>query len=175
MNRHQKEAAVAEVRDLFAQTQATFLVNYQGMNVGSLQTLRRALRANNGVFKVTKATLMRKAIHGMDGADNFSAQFKDQVGLVFAQGDISSIAKQLKEFAQQNEALKLVSGFYESRVLSQQEIGFLASLPAREVLLAQVVGTVQAPISSFVRLLNLLTVRLLYVLKEIEAAKAAQQ
>ncbi|MFA6526977.1 MAG: 50S ribosomal protein L10 [Candidatus Babeliales bacterium] len=174
MNRHQKEAAVAEVRELFSQTQATFLVNYQGMSVSHLQSLRRALRENNGVLKVTKATLMKKATHDIVGVDNFSAQFKDQVGLVFAKGDISSVAKQLKTFSEQNEALKLLSGFFEARVLSQQEVAYLASLPARDVLLAQVVGTVQAPIASFVRLLNLLTVRLLYVLKEIEAKTARQ-
>lgn len=174
MNRHQKEAAVAEVRELFSQTNATFLVKYQGMSVSHLQSLRRALRENNGVFKVTKATLMKKATHDMDGVDTFSAQFKDQVGLVFAKGDVSLVAKQLKLFSEQNEALKLLSGFFEARVLTQQEVAYLASLPAREVLLAQVVGTMQAPIASFVRLLNLLTVRLLYVLKEIEETKAAK-
>lgn len=175
MNRHQKEAAVAEVRELFSQTQAAFLVNYQGMSVSHLQSLRRALRESNGVFKVTKATLMKKATQEIDGIDKFSVQFKDQVGLVFAKDDISSVAKKLKMFSEQNEALKLLAGFFEARVLSQQEVEYLASLPARDVLLAQVVGTMQAPIASFVRLMNLLIVRLLFVLKAIEEAKAEQQ
>lgn len=174
MNRHQKEAAVAGVKELFEQAQATFLVNYQGMSVSHVQSLRRALRESNGEFKVTKATLMKKATQDINGIDDFAIQFKDQVGLVFAKGDVSSVAKQLKTFSEQHDALKLLSGFFEARVLSRQEIEFLASLPARDVLLAQVVGTIQAPISSFARLLNLLIVRLLYVLKEIEA-KAAQQ
>jgi large subunit ribosomal protein L10 len=175
MNRQQKEASIAEIKQMFSTAQAAFLVKYQGLNVNLSQTLRRDLRENGGLFKITKATLMRIAAKDLVGADDFAKNFKDQIGIVFAQGDVTTIAKKLKKFSENNESLKLIAGFFEARVLSKQDIEYLASLPSREILLAQVVGTMQAPIASFVRLLNLLIVRLLYVLKKIEEEKQKQQ
>ena len=75
------------------------------------------------------------------------------------------------DFAKGNESIKVVSGFYEAQVLSTEQVVYFASLPSREVLLGQVLGTLQAPIAQFVRLLNLLIVRLLYVLQRIAEQK----
>ena len=69
------------------------------------------------------------------------------------------------------ETIKLRAGALDSRLLTVAQIEFLAALPSREVLLAQVAGTLNAPIAAYVRLLNQLIVRLLYVLKEIENEK----
>lgn len=171
MNRQQKETTLSDFKKLFSESDAAFLVQYKGLNVSALRDFRKNLRENKGIFKVTKTTLMRIATRDIQGADEFSQDFNNQVGIVFAQGDVSALAKNLVKFAKENEFLQIVSGFFETKKLEKHDIEFLAALPSREVLLAQVVGTMQAPITSFVRLLNLLIVRLLYVLKEIEAKK----
>ncbi len=168
MNRQQKETTVADLKQLLGTAQATFLVNYKGMDVHLLQGLRRKLRTDGGTLKVTKATLMRIAAKDIPGTETFAQSCKDQVGLVFAKSDISLIAKQLFIFAKEHQNLKVVAGFYESKLLSPQELAFLASLPSREVLIAQLLGTMQAPVTSFVRVLHLLIARLVYVLKQIE-------
>jgi large subunit ribosomal protein L10 len=115
---------------------------------------------------------MRIVAQDVQGADEFGKDFREQVGIVFAQGDVSALAKNIVAFAKENNALQIVSGFFEAKRLSKADVELLASLPPREVLLALVLGTMQAPITSFVRVLNLLIVQLLYVLKRIEEKKA---
>jgi len=174
MNRQNKSAEISDFKQLFEKSNAAFLVKYQGLTVNGMQNLRRSLREVNSQLRVTKTTLMKIAAQDLAGSEAFRDQFKDQVGIVFAQGDVSSTAKKLRTFATENKDLQVLTAFFESRVLTKQDIEFLATLPSREILLAQVLGTMQAPIASFTRLLNMLIVRLLYVLKRIEEQKAAQ-
>jgi len=168
MNRQQKEAQIAEIRQMMSGAQAVFLVNYKGLSVFDSQRLRKNLRAEGSELKVAKASLMRRAAQDIAGSESFSESFKDQIGLVFVSKDVSGTAKQLVNFAKDNEALKVLAGFYEAKVLSKQELDFLASLPSREVLVAQLLGTMQAPMAGLVRILHQLVQRLPVVLKEIE-------
>jgi large subunit ribosomal protein L10 len=169
MNRQQKDAIITDLRRMMTEAQATFIVNYKGMPVATLQGLRKNLRNEGSSLKVTKATLMRLAAKDIAGAEAFSENFKEQIGLVFVQKDVSGTAKQLVSFSKENETLKLIAGFYEAKLLTKQELDFLATLPSKEVLVAQLLGTMQAPISGLVRVLHLLIARLCYALKEIEA------
>jgi large subunit ribosomal protein L10 len=175
MNRQQKEFAVSDFKKLLTESQATFLINYQGLSVALMQSLRRDIRQNGGLLKVTKARLMKKAAdslsHDFSGLNKFQEKFKNQIGLVFTNKDISATAKKLVEFSKKHEKLQIISGFFDSKVLSNEQIIALASLPSREILLGMLAGTMQAPITSFVRLLNLLIVRLLYVLQRVNEKK----
>ena len=154
MNRQQKEAAVTDFKDMFSRSQASFLVNYKGLNVQDMISLRNLVRENGGKLKITKARLMKIAADGVEGSGEFKDKFKDQVGLVFAFEEVAPVAKQLVEFAKEHNSLRVVSGFYESKVLSMEEVEFFASLPSREVLLSQLLGVLQAPISGLARVLN---------------------
>ena len=154
MNRQQKEAVVADFKDMLSQSQASFIVNYKGLDVSGMISLRRKLRESGGKLKVTKARLMKVAAEGIDGIDHFKDDFKDQIGIVFALDEVAPIAKQLVEFAKRNKNLEVVSGFSESKVLSKSEVEFFASLPSREVLLAQLLGVLQAPITGLARVIN---------------------
>jgi large subunit ribosomal protein L10 len=175
MNRQQKEQIVVDLRQMITEAQATFLVNYKGLTVASLQQLRRTLHTGGNKLRVAKATLMQKAAQDIAGAPSFSESFKDQVGLVFAKSDVSGAAKQLMDFAKDNQLLQVIAGFYETRVLGPEELKFLASLPSRDVLIAQMLGTLQAPMTSTVRILYMLIARLVIVLKEIEKKQAGNQ
>lgn len=155
MNRHEKEVVVSEIRDLFSKSQAVFLVKYKGLSVADLQKLRSDLRKHGGKFKVTKARLMKIATNNAALAiDDFSVQLKDQVGLVFANNDAFAVAKQVVEFSKNKDSLKVLSGIFESKVLSLAEINTIASILPREVLLAQIVGLVQSPMASLVRVVD---------------------
>jgi len=171
MNRQQKEAVVDNFKNLFTNSKATFLVNYKGLSVSQMQTLRNNLRNAGGALKVTKARLMKIAANEIEGISEFKGNFKNQVGLVFVKNEVPDVAKQLVDFSKQDKTLKIVSGFFESKVLTKEEITFLASIPPRDVLLSQLVGTLQGPISSFVRLLDILTPRLVNILKQISEKK----
>lgn len=154
MNRQQKEAVVAEFKDMLANSQASFVVQYRGLNVQDMSSLRGALREKGGRLKVTKARLMKIAADGIEGAEQFKDDFKDQIGLVFASEEVSTVARQLVDFAKEHDNLQIVSGFFESKMLSPEEVKFFASLPSRDVLMAQLAGALQAPVSALARVLN---------------------
>ncbi len=170
MNKQQKEALVADIKQKFNESEATFLVGYKGLDVSSLQTLRRSLRTQGGTFKVSKATLMRIATKDVPGAQDFANDFENQVGLVFAR-EISSVAKSLADFAKENVALQIISGFYEAKRLDKNQVGLIASLPSKNVLIAQLAGTLQAPISGLACQLNQMLTKLAYALKQVEEQK----
>jgi len=168
MNRQQKEAVIKEVRDLFDQSQAAFLVGYKGLTVAQVKALRKDLREAGGVFKVTKARLMKIAASDITNVDEFSVAFKNQVGLVFVKkGEVPLVAKKLVNYSKENELLNIVSGYFESKPISKNEIGYLAALPSKEVLLAQILGTINAPASRSAGLVHTVISRLLNVLKHI--------
>jgi len=172
MNRVQKEAAVTRFREDLANSPATFLVDYKGATVEALHDFRVKLREQSAKLKITKARLMKIAAKDVAGGDAFAEQFENQIGLVFAGDDVSAAAKEIVDFAKKNEAIKLLSGFFDEKVLSKAEVAYFAKLPSREVLLGQVVGTLQAPIVSLARLLNMLIIRLLYALQRLAEKKA---
>lgn len=171
MNRQQKEVVVSDIKKLFSEAQATFLIQYKGLDVAHLQSLRKNLRENQSVLKVTKANLMRIAISDIGGTDGFKDQFKDQVGLVFVNGDVPAAAKKLTAFSKENESLQIISGFFEAKTLDKRSIEIIASLPPREILIAQLLATMQAPISGLANVLQQLIARPLNVLKQIAEKK----
>ncbi len=173
MNRQEKEKVISSTKELVSKSQAVFVVNYKGLSVAKMQNLRNCIRQNGGQLKVIKSSLMDIASKDIDGAEEFKSSFKDQIGFVFAKGDVSAVAKQLIGFSKENDALKVVTGIFESKVLNPSQIDMIASLPSREVLIAQVLGTMQAPIASFVRVLNQVVASLPQVLKQIEEKKAS--
>jgi len=119
------------------------------------------------MLRITKVRLMKRAVDGVKGVDQLLTHFKEQVGLVFASDEISAVAKVLHEFAEKNEALKIVIGCFDSTLLDEPSIVRIASLPSKKVLLAQVCSAVQAPVVNLVRLLNMKFLSLYVVLKQI--------
>jgi len=174
MNRQQKEAVVTDLKVLFKESNAAFIVNFKGLKVAQVQKLRRSLRKDNARMRVAKTRLMKIAAGSIDGTDEFKNKFQDQVGLVFANGEVSAIAKQLVNFSKENEGLSIVSGFFESSVLSEQQISVLASLPSREELIARLAGTLNAPIVGLARVMQILITQLLYALKQVAEKKGQE-
>lgn len=155
MNRHEKELIVDELKSDLLSSQASFLVVYKGLSVKKMHQLRSNLRAKDGFFKVAKARLMKRAVDGQSGVEGLSEFFKEQIGLVFAKKDVASVAKVLSDFAKENVDLQLVAGYFDSKVLKKEKIIQIASLPSREVLLAHLCATLNAPMSSLARALTM--------------------
>jgi large subunit ribosomal protein L10 len=154
MNRQEKATVVDTLRQDFKNSQAAFLIGYQGMTVAQVQKLRENLRKYNGEFKVAKARLMKRAVEGLEGPSALTPYFKNQVGLVFAPKESPAIAKVLYDFSKDNAKLQLVIGCLDAKLLDNNLIVRIASLPSREILLAQVCGTINAPLASLVRVLD---------------------
>ncbi len=171
MNRQEKEAVVASLKTGLDQSSASFVVGVKGLTVDQLEKIRGDLRQEGGKLHVAKVRLMKRAIESSQCAEGLEPFLKEQIALVFAQQEAPVIAKVLCGFAKEHEAFSVLAGCMDSAVLDQDAVKVIASLPPREVLLAQVAATLNAPITSLAYMLHQLIARLVYVLKAIEEKK----
>lgn len=171
MNRQQKENLIQGVGEKFASSEASFVVNCQGLTVPQVQALRFALSEKDGELQVAKNRLIRIAVQQNPDYEALSSVLKGQNAVVFAKSDLTGVAKVLYDFAKENEEMEIVGGCYATKLLSKQSVEVLAKLPSREVLLAQLCGTLQAPIASFAGVLRQLVVQPVLVLKAIAEKK----
>ncbi|KLU09308.1 50S ribosomal protein L10 [Kocuria sp. SM24M-10] len=141
----EKAAAVAELKELFSNSDAAVLTEYRGLTVAQLKELRRSL-GENAEYAVVKNTLTAIAAKEM-GIDAFDGQLAGPSAIAFISGDPVEAAKSLRDFAKANPQLVVKGGYLEGKALSEAEIKQLADLESREVLLAKVAGAAQASLS----------------------------
>ncbi len=159
--RPEKVAVVDEVRQRLEAADASVVTEYRGLSVTELADLRRSLAAAGGDYKVFKNTLVRRAVAG--GAHELlEPLLSGPTAIAFVHGDVSAVAKALRDFSRTNPALVVKGGLLDGSLLSSGDLGALADLPARDVLLAQVAGTIAAPLRQLAGLLQALPRNLAY-------------
>ena len=153
MNREEKAANVAALHERFKQATVTLLATSQGLSVAKVQQLRRAVKQAGGEYKVAKNTFARRALKETAYGD-LEALLEGPTGLVFGYADPVAVAKVLVKFAEENEKLSIKAGMLGERMLQPEAVSALAKLPSREVLLAQLLGLLQAPAAQLLRTLQ---------------------
>lgn len=171
MNRQQKEAMISLLKDGFVDSSASFIVNVNGLTVEQLESLREKVRQEGGKVQVAKVRLMKRALENSEYAQELEPYLKKQIALVFAHKEAPAIAKVICGFAKEHEAFSIVAGCMESSVFGQDAIKKIASLPPREVLLAQLAATLNAPMSGLVVSLHQVIAKLAYALRALEEKK----
>ena len=159
--RPEKIAVVDEVRERLEGATASVVTEYRGLTVAEMAELRRALHAAGGDYKVFKNTLVRRAIAGGAHAP-LEDLLSGPTAIAFVHGDVSAVAKALRDFSRTNANLVLKGGLFEGAVLSTAQLGELADLPPRDVLLAQVAGALRAPLAQLAGLFQALPRNLAY-------------
>jgi large subunit ribosomal protein L10 len=162
--RPEKVAVVDEVRARLDDAQATVVTEYRGLTVANLAALRKSLTAAGGDYKVFKNTLVKRAIDGGPYAP-LGELLVGPTAIAFVHGDVSAVAKALRDFARTNTHLVVKGGMLDGAPVSPAQLGALADLPSREVLLARIAGAFQAPLSQLASLLQALPRNLAYGLK----------
>lgn len=162
--RPEKVAVVDEVRERFESSTAVLLTEYRGINVTDMSTLRRALRAAGGEYKIYKNTLVRLAVADL-GVDGLTELLVGPTALAFVDDDAAAVAKALKDFKGTNENLIIKGALLGGDLLSESQVMALASLPSRDQLLAKFAGGLQAPMSQFAALLNATVSKFAYALQ----------
>ena len=137
-----KEATVAELTDLFRSSNAIVLTEYRGLTVAQLKQLRGSLR-ENASYAVVKNTLTKIAANEA-GISAFDAELAGPSAIAFVHGDTVAAAKTLRTFAQANPLLVVKGGYFDGAPLSATEVGKLADLESREVMLARLAGAFKA-------------------------------
>jgi len=143
--RADKATTVADLTESFRASNATVLTEYRGLTVAQLKSLRRAL-GTQATYAVAKNTLAKRAAEdaGIAGLDDL---FTGPTALAFVSGDVVEAAKGLRDFAKTHPLLVIKGGVFEGKPLSAAEVGKLADLESREVLLAKLAGAMKANLS----------------------------
>jgi large subunit ribosomal protein L10 len=159
--RTEKIAVVDEVRSRIGAASASIVSEYRGLTVTELAQLRQALAAAGGDYKIFKNTLVRRAIDGGE-YQPLSEYLSGPSALTFVQGDISAVAKALRDFSRANPLLVIKGGLADGSLLSSSDLATLAELPPRDVLLARLAGALAAPLQQMAGLLQALPRNLAY-------------
>ena len=151
LNLQEKQAVVAEVSEKLVDAQTVVLAEYRGIEVGDITKLRADARNAGVYFRVVKNTLVRRAVQGTQ----FEALADQMVGpLVYSiSADPVAAAKVVFDFAKGNDKLVIKAGAYNGKVLDAAGVNALANVPSKEVLLAQLCGLLQSPVSGLARVL----------------------
>jgi len=152
LNRQEKAVVVEEVVATVANAQSIVIAEYRGLDVASVTELRKKARESGVYLRVLKNTLARRAITGTS-FEGLSGQLVGPL-LYGISTDPVSAAKVMADFAKTNDKLVIKAGSLPNSVLNQEGVKALASMPSREELLSKLLGTMQAPIATFVRTLN---------------------
>src|SRR5581483_6875004 len=166
MNRDQKAAVIEEIAGEISGSDAIFAVDYRGLTVAQAADLRARLRESGTHFRVVKNSLSERAAD-QAGADSLKPLLVGPTALALVRGDAAMAAKALNEAARATNVLDFKGGLMNGATLSADDVRAIARLPSREILTAQLVGTIAAPISGLVRTLNALIAGVAIQLKAI--------
>ncbi|PUE32005.1 50S ribosomal protein L10 [Limnohabitans sp. Jir61] len=145
LNRSEKEAVISEVTTLAAQAQTLVIAEYRGITVADMTKLRNQARSNGVSLSVLKNTLARRAVTG----SSFEVVADQMTGPLIYGFSVDAIAaaKVVAEFAKTNDKLVIRAGVYGGKALDANGVKQLASIPSKEVLLAQLCGLLMSPMS----------------------------
>ncbi|MFC9918557.1 MULTISPECIES: 50S ribosomal protein L10 [Agromyces] len=147
-----KEASVAELTNLFESSTAVLLTEYRGLTVAQLKQLRTSIR-EDASYAVVKNTLTKIAANNA-GISSFDDELAGPSAIAFVHGDPVAVAKALRDFAKANPLLVVKGGYFDGKPLTAEEVGKLADLESREVLLAKLAGAFKASLFGAAYLFN---------------------
>ena len=171
LTRAQKAEIVKNLKEKFLNSEGVFVTSFKGFTVAESNEIRKLIREKGGEFRVVKNTLIRLASQDTP-AQPLNDFIQGPTALVIAYQDPVEVAKVLDKFIKDHSSLELRGFVIQGKGFNAEAIKDLVKLPPKEVLLAQVLGTFQAPLTNFVGLLSAIIRNFLYVLKAIEEKKS---
>lgn len=172
MNLNQKKQIADALHEKFARSKVVILTDYKGLDVASMNALRRKLKEADIEYKVVKNSLLVRASEGTDAA-LISDFFEGPSAVALSYDDPVAPAKILSEFAEDNKKLELKIGVMNGRALDLAAIKALSSLPSREVLLGKLLSAMSGVPTGLVRTLNGVPQKFLNLLMALRDQKQA--
>jgi large subunit ribosomal protein L10 len=168
----EKESIVLEIKEKFETSKVAVLTDYRGLNVAEATKLRRRLREAGCEFKIAKNTLTNLAANrvGLEGLEPF---LEGQVAIAFGADPVMP-AKILSEFIREIKKMEIKAGVLDGKVIDAKGVKALADLPPREVLLAMVLGGMQAPLYGFASVLQGTLRSFVYTLEAVRKMRAEE-
>lgn len=153
MPNSQNQETLGKIKEDITDVNALWVVDYRGLTVKDIQTLRINIREAEASMKVYKNTLMHIALEELD-MPNMDAVLEGPSAFVFTSADPVASAKALKDFAKTNPNLIIKGGMMDGSFVDAAQVEAIASLPSREELIAKLLGTISNPLVKTVRVLN---------------------
>jgi len=164
VSREKKEQLVSWYTDLFSRSSAAILTDYRGLTMADISQLRRKLQETQSEYHVTKNRLMKLALKeaGLPVPEDL---LEGPTATGFCFEEVPAAAKVLVDFSRESKILVIKGGILGDKIINADEVTSLAELPPREILLAQVLGTIQGPAGGITRAVAGSIRSVLYVLK----------
>jgi large subunit ribosomal protein L10 len=153
MNREQKAAVIEEIAVEIQQSAAVFAVDYRGITVMQAAELRGKLRDADATLRIVKNTLTERAADRA-GAEGLKSMLVGPTALTFVRGDAATAAKAVSDFARMTNLLPFKGGMMDGQSLAAEQVSAIAKLPSRDILNAQLVNIVAAPLTGLVTSLS---------------------
>lgn len=165
----QKEAAIAELKERIEGSQIVVLSKYQGINAEQVTELRRRLREQQVEYKVFKNTLAKRVLDEL-GLDSAAAFMEGPTAWAFCDDSVAP-PKVLKDFGREVPVVEMTGGILAGQVVSKDQLENLADLPPKDVLIAQLIGTLAMPLRNAIGVLNAVPRDFVNVVEQIRKQK----
>jgi large subunit ribosomal protein L10 len=139
-----KQQIVEELKGLLGEAEMALVLDYKGLSIKEMSDLRTRLQASNGICKVTKNTLMRRAIDGDSAWSGLDPLLTGTNAFILVKGDVGGAVKAIQSFQKDTKKSDVKGGLFEGRLLSEADIKAIGDLPSKEVLMAQIAGAINA-------------------------------
>lgn len=166
-----RERIVEEIKQGVKDAEGCFFIGFNKVGAFSFNELRNNLRDSGNRIFVAKNSLFKRALDEL-GWEDVNSLLETETGIVIIkEDDVVKACKILVEFTKDTEALQLKGGVIKDKRISPKELGLLAKLPSREVLIGTVVSTFASPLRGFLNTLNQMILKFVWVIEEIKKAK----
>ncbi|MCR4438865.1 MAG: 50S ribosomal protein L10 [bacterium] len=173
MARPEKERVVAEITEGLSRARGIYVTDFSGLNVEEATELRKTLRKSKVQYRVVKNTLARRSVQ-QAGFDQLLPHLAGPTAFALSFDDPGLPARLLRDFAKKKNKLAIKAIVYEGELVDASRVDEICDLPPREVMLARLLGTMNAPLSRLVYTLNGMLAQLVRVLDAIRAQKEGQ-
>lgn len=153
-NRQKKEAIVAQLADKIEKSKGIVFANYQGLTHQQLETFKKGLKKANAELFASKNTLFMRALADTFNVEDSKQHFNKPTAALFIYGDVVEPLKLLNKTIKELKLPEIKFGYLDKKVVSDKDVVTIATLPPIEVLRAQLLGQMNAPIQGLHRALS---------------------
>jgi large subunit ribosomal protein L10 len=161
-----RDKMVQTIKDGVSKNNVVVVVNFKKISSSDLSSLRKTLRSKKAKMCASRNSLVQVAFKGTEYT-SLTDGLDGQTAVIFSSADPAEVAKALVEFSKKNESFVFCGGVLDKSLLTKDDIKRISSLPSREVLIAQLLGTLQSPMTRLARALNGKTTELILILKQL--------